>query len=458
MAQYAEWLKKWRSKLTVASLTIVVLALAVGVGLLLSNTYGASQVAANAQELHWTNSTKGAAGIARAAVAQAVFFSFHSSAGSDSAAAIDEALLNLAIVAAADTSAYSSGEIAEALNAFLNAGGETIELASGGSPDQAEHHRRENFEESYRGLYNLLTERQNVAANLIAASEKSAGQISRLTFVAVTFFIPAIAMLALWILLRRKMGVREAEMNARVEAERELNRAKDDLIAGLSHELRTPLTSIFGFSEILLDDVTVQGEAHELMTLINASSADLSRMVNDLLTAARLDADALTTNLGEVDLASEVSTVAEPYLRSGEKLHVSVPAISVYTDSLHLRQIVHNLVSNAVRHGGDEIVITASLRGNKAVLVVADSGNGVPDYMADRLFKRFAHRGHRAVVEGSVGLGLAISHELAMKLSGSLQYRRVDGWTTFGLSLPVMVKRVDLDRETVEFATTSGIS
>lgn len=168
-------------------------------------------------------------------------------------------------------------------------------------------------------------------------------------------------------------------------------------------------------------------------------------MVNDLLTAARLDAEALTTNLEEFDLSHEVRAVAEPYLRSGEKLTVDVPSLHVYSDPLHVRQIIHNLVSNALRHGGDEIAISAGKKKNKIVLVVADNGPGIPDEMADSPFERFAHKGSQAVVAGSVGLGLAISHELARKLGGRLNYSRLDGWTTFKLTLPAMLKRADIE-------------
>ena len=165
-------------------------------------------------------------------------------------------------------------------------------------------------------------------------------------------------MVVFWLLLRRRLREREAEMQAYIDAERELNRAKDDFLASLSHELRTPLTTIVGFSEILNEDPTVRGPAREHVHLISASSADLSRMVNDLLTAARLDADALSIQPEPVDLAEQVEAATAPYVRAGEDLQIRVPSIEVYADPLHARQVVHNLVSNALRHGGEHIQIT----------------------------------------------------------------------------------------------------
>lgn len=410
----------------------------VGVGVLLANTFGASVVAGNARQLHWTNATLGASGIARAAVAQAVFFSFPGVSDQEAKEdALAEARNNLAAVSALRGSgeAPDDRELTHAISEFVGAATVAIETAEDGSPETAETVRTSTVEGSYQDLRTQLEDRQAELAEAIADSDAVAGRIARITFVAIAFMIPAIAMVVFWFVLRRRMRLRETEMAARVEKERELNRAKDELIAGLSHELRTPLTTILGFSEILLEDPSVGGEQRELIGLINSSSTDLSRMVNDLLTAARLDADALAISVGEVDLAEQIDNVVAPYLRVGEPIEVKIPELAVFADALMLRQIVHNLVSNALRHGGDRVLLSADRSKGGVLLVVADNGEGVPPEMEEKLFERFAHMGRQAIVAGSVGLGLAISKELARKLGGELEYRRVAGWTTFSLFL-----------------------
>jgi signal transduction histidine kinase len=281
----------------------------------------------------------------------------------------------------------------------------------------------------------LLEARQADLVSLISESESSYGRISQVTFVAIAFLIPAMTIVVFWFVLRQKMKTREARMRGIVEKERDLNRAKDELIAGLSHELRTPITSILGFSEILLEDPGVHNEAHELIELINASSSDLSRMVNDLLVAARIDAGALTMDLAEVNLSDEVRAVVTVYRRSGENIDVNVPPIRVHADALRVRQAIHNLISNALRHGGSQVSITASETAQGPVLVVADNGPGLPADMVGKAFERFAHKGRQAVVAGSVGLGLAICKELAAQMGGDLEYQRDDGWTRFHLRL-----------------------
>jgi len=435
--QKGDLLSSWSGRAFVAGLALLIGVGLAGVSALLSNTYGAAAVAKNAQQLHWTNATIGAAAISRAAIAQAVFFSFDDRSDDDGQArAIEEARTNLATLAEALTGEDSNDLIDTRIGAFLEEGMAVVELANAGDSSNAESQRLNTLEPLFEELKSELSSRQTELASQIAESESTAGAISRITFVAISFIIPAITMVIFWLLLRRRMREREAEIQTYLEAERELNRAKDDFIASLSHELRTPLTTIVGFTEILAADTSISGTSREHLHLISASSADLSRMVNDLLTAARLDAEALTIQMQTVDLRDEVETAASPYIRAGEPLHIRIPDLEVYADPLHVRQVVHNLLSNALRHGGEQVVITASANQGNAVLVVADNGPGVPEDLEEKLFQRFFHKGRQALVAGSVGLGLAISNELARRMGGSLRYERVDGWTKFSLKLP----------------------
>ncbi|MEX1037469.1 MAG: HAMP domain-containing sensor histidine kinase [Acidimicrobiia bacterium] len=406
-----------------------------GLGVLLSNSYGASQVADNARELHEVNANLGAAGIARASVAQAVFFSYEDVSDEEgSARAIAEARESLAGVA--ELASLDALEGSPALDDFIAAGNTTVDLAEAGESSEAETIRINSVEPAFDALEADLGERQVELATLIADSEETGGRISRLTFVAISFAIPAITMVAFWLILRRRVREREQLMQARLEAEQELSRAKDEFVAGLSHELRTPLTTIVGFSEILVEDPTLSADTREQLGIIHSSSADLARMVGDLLVAARLEADSLTVRAETVDLAHTVKVATATYVLSGEDIKIKVPATSVLADPLHLRQIIHNLVSNALRHGGDRIVITTSDDGDSATLMVADDGPGVPPDLELRLFQRFAHEGRQALLAGSVGLGLAVSQELARRMGGAVLYERSGSWTTFTLRLP----------------------
>ena len=437
-------LSTWSGRVFVASLVFLITLGVLGVGVLFSNTSGATQVAANAQKLHWTNATLGTAGITRAAIAQAVFFSYEDVSNPEGRAeAIDEARGSLAAVSEMLASPDAPGDrnLTTTVEAFVTAGHEAVDLADSGDATAAELVRLSDVEPSFQDLNAALAQRQSELAALIVDSDRANGRISAITSAAIAFVIPAVAMIIFWSVLRRRLRDREAEMAVDLEAERELNRAKDEFIAGLSHELRTPLTTIFGFSEILSEDPSIAGQAREMLNLINAGSADLSRMVNDLLTAARLDADAVTIKPQIVDLAEQVKLATSPYIRAGDEIDIRVPRLEVYADPLHVRQIVHNLISNALRHGGDRVVVTGGEENEQAVLAVADDGPGVPPEMQERLFKRFVHQGRQPLVVGSVGLGLAISNELAKLMGASLHYQRVDKWTTFALRIPSLPKR-----------------
>ncbi len=432
----------WRTRATAIVFAVAAAVGLLGIGMVFSSSFSASRIATNARALHWTNATLGAAGIARASVAQSVFFAFDERLGVSSPeakdAAIAEARRDLEPVAALLESPDrpDGSPILDQISDFLAISASVVDVAETGDPDRAEGDRLTVLEPVFAGLRDALTARQTDLAQTITDSEDAAGRVARITQLVITFLIPTVAMVAFWWLLRRRMLVREIELEAYLDSERELSVAKDEFIAGLSHELRTPLTTIYGFSDLILQGDGMDPETREMLGLINLGSADLKRMVDDLLMAARIDADALSWRSELIDLAEQVDIVLAPYRRSGEIIESSIPEIEVYADPLYVRQIVHNLVSNARRHGGPRLLISARPTGGKAALVVADNGPGVPAEAVEHLFERFVHRGRRAMVAGSVGLGLAVSKELAMRMGGTITYDRTHGWSTFTLFLP----------------------
>lgn len=159
-------------------------------------------------------------------------------------------------------------------------------------------------------------------------------------------------------------------------------------------------------------------------------------MVEDLLTAARLEAGALSFEPQDVDLAEEVRTAVAPYLRTGAAITTLCPHLMVRADPLRLRQVIRNLVSNAVKHGGPTVWVEAQRRQDQVVVRVVDDGEGVSPEVEGRLFERFVHDGRRALLAGSVGLGLAVARELVESMGGRLTYTREGGRTVFACHLP----------------------
>jgi signal transduction histidine kinase len=228
----------------------------------------------------------------------------------------------------------------------------------------------------------------------------------------------------------------QAEMRLRVESERAINKSKDEFIANVSHELRTPLTGIVGFAQ-LLENADLQPEDLEVVRLIVDQSAELSRMVDDLLTAARADANALTIHLQTASIHDEVDEVVRFVELMRTQVDVSCQQAKVTIDPERFRQVLRNLLVNARKHGGAKIAVRGVCKDGKYVCSVIDNGPGVPAHVQERLFSRFVHSGEEPVIMGSVGLGLAIVAELCRLMECEVAYRRVRGETWFSVSIPL---------------------
>jgi signal transduction histidine kinase len=279
--------------------------------------------------------------------------------------------------------------------------------------------------------------RGEAAQELVSATSRSATAGRIASFLA-AFLIPAGAILIYRSAARRQLRVAEVRLEERLTAERQVVRAKDDFIASISHELRTPLTTIYGFSEILLEeDMLSIGADRDLVELINQESGELARMVEDLLVSARAAEAAMVYNIGRVESLEEIHFVVDPLMRLGAPIHVDAQAADISADRLRFRQIIRNLTVNAVKHGGPEIRITTRTDGTSFECVIADNGRGVPERLRPRLFTRFIHEGEDPLTIGSVGLGLSVVKVLVNDMGGEVRYERRNDWSDFTVTLPL---------------------
>ena len=160
-------------------------------------------------------------------------------------------------------------------------------------------------------------------------------------------------------------------------------------------------------------------------------------MVEDLLVAAH-DVDVpLPMDSKPVAISAELDSVIAPFKRRGLTIGGTYGPGVVFGDPLRIRQILRNLVSNAIQHGGETIRVYGDVAGSSYFVSVEDDGPGVPENLEPRLFTRFVHQGNAPLTAGSVGLGLAVAHLLAEAMNGTLEYDRVTGRTSFVLSLPL---------------------
>jgi PAS domain S-box-containing protein len=232
------------------------------------------------------------------------------------------------------------------------------------------------------------------------------------------------------------------DITERVEAKTRLEEmlaSKDELIASISHELRTPLTVLVGFADLLNDDASVLSpeERSEMVQSMVSESAELTNIVEDLLVAAKSQSGLLAVVHVPVDLRAQASQVLETWSRS-EVDHIDLigPAVVGVGDPARVRQILRNLVSNALRYGGDTVVIRLDADETAVRVGVGDDGAPISTDNAARIFEPY-QRAHETVgVTASMGFGLAVCRHLAELMDGDLTYRRQGGLNLFELILP----------------------
>ncbi len=230
-------------------------------------------------------------------------------------------------------------------------------------------------------------------------------------------------------------AVDRASARARLE---DLLRSKDAFVASVSHELRTPLTVVSGMAHELNDrrmDFS-EDEMAEFTNLLVEQSNDMSDLIDDLLIAARADIGNVIVRSESVELDAQVKTViAGISVPSGRTITLSTERGVVDADSVRVRQILRNLLTNAVRYGGPNIEARMSSSRGAIAVEIADDGDGIHEADRERIFEAYERAHDTPGQPGSVGIGLTVSRTLAELMGGSLTYR-YDGKSVFTLELP----------------------
>ena len=241
-------------------------------------------------------------------------------------------------------------------------------------------------------------------------------------------------------------------MLAQIETSFAVREASEDrmrqFVADASHELRTPLATVRGYAELHRQGaISSVDDTRAAMERIESESGRMSGLVEDLLTLARLDEEP-TAAMGDVDLTVlAADATADARAREPERritlvgLTGPVEATAVWGSESRLRQVVTNLVANAVRHtpAGTPIELAVGVDGPEGVLEVRDHGDGIPSGTAHRVFERFYRadpsRGRSAGVGN--GLGLAIVAAIVASHRGRVGVHETDGGgATFVVRIP----------------------
>ena len=235
-----------------------------------------------------------------------------------------------------------------------------------------------------------------------------------------------------------------------ISSERVVEQMKSDFVTAVSHELRTPLTSIYGFAETLLRQDVLFGEEERRTFLgyIASESERLTTIVDQLLNVARLDTGDLQVNLAPTDVRAVVSDVVQVAEQapsaSGHDFVVDLPEepLDAEADGDKLRQILANLLDNAIKFSpdGGKVVVAARANGEVAEVRVDDEGIGIPEEEQRRIFTKF-YRGEtmtRNPATTGTGLGLFIARGLVSAMGGRMWVDSQEGeGSSFAFELPL---------------------
>jgi signal transduction histidine kinase len=225
--------------------------------------------------------------------------------------------------------------------------------------------------------------------------------------------------------------------------ERRAGELKNEFVSMVSHELRTPLTSIAGFADTLrdswmnLDD----SEVEEFLSIIRGETSHLSNLVEDILVIPRLEAGHLRLEPTDLDLRNETFATAQlVFQRSSTEFSVAVAGgVVVHADPIRLTQVLRNLLENANKYGGDQVLVEGEASADLYVVSVSDNGPGVPERHRERIFDHFEQltKGDSRSDQG-VGLGLPIARTLVRAMGGDLWYEdRFPTGSRFRFTVPL---------------------
>jgi signal transduction histidine kinase len=226
---------------------------------------------------------------------------------------------------------------------------------------------------------------------------------------------------------------------------------KSDFLANMSHELRTPLNAVIGFSEVLHEQMFGELNERQLAYVddIRAAGRHQLSLINDVLDLAKIEAGRMELELSEVALPvvlrSAVSMHAERAAQAGIELGLRTEPeeITITADERRVRQILFNLVSNAVKFtpAGGRVDISAHLENDHVEVAVADTGPGISAADLETIFEEFEQTAEGKQVEGT-GLGLPLSRKLVELHGGRLWAESEPGrGSTFRFILPLEAQR-----------------
>ena len=224
-----------------------------------------------------------------------------------------------------------------------------------------------------------------------------------------------------------------AELETRQKEAERLNQLKNEFLASTSHELRTPLHTIIGFADLLSEELEgpLNVTQREFVSHIRRDSDHLLGLINDVLDLSRIEAGRLELHVDSLSLRNAISEAVSAIKSQANAKSVRVSGddigeLHVIADPIRLRQILYNLLNNAVKFtsAGGEVSVHAEEDGRMVRVTVADTGVGISPEEESKIFDRFYQAGNKS---GGTGLGLAICKQLIEMQGGSISVQSEPG-------------------------------
>ncbi|HEY9081169.1 CHASE domain-containing protein [Magnetovibrio sp.] len=248
-------------------------------------------------------------------------------------------------------------------------------------------------------------------------------------------------------LIQELVEVRTAELQrARLEAEK-ANSAKSEFLSSMSHELRTPLNSILGFGQILeLDhNPPLSPSQKQGVAQILKGGRHLLELIEQILDLARIETGRLDLHLSDIKVPLLIQDCVSFIQPQAEHSKISLSTDLSYTgevraDTMRLKQVMLNLMSNAVKYNREDGHVTIAVTGPKGGMVrfeVSDNGHGIAEELHHKVFEPFERLGQENSVIAGTGVGLTVTKQLVEAMGGSIGFEsQINVGSTFWIELP----------------------
>jgi len=289
-------------------------------------------------------------------------------------------------------------------------------------------------------------------ANLKAEEARREAAFQRTLLLGVggaTLIIITLLSIGLFTIRRSRNQVRAAntELNQTNVALEKALKAKTEFLATTSHEIRTPLNGILGMTQIMLRDPSVPAQTRDRLGIVHGAGMTMRALVDDILDVAKMETGNLTVEMAATDLHAMLRDVTRMWEEQARgkgldfKLELEGAPLWVETDSGRLRQMLFNLLSNALKFTEKgSVAVKAAAMDGRLRIAVSDSGIGIPAEKHEEIFESFRQVDAGTTRKfGGTGLGLAIVRNLARALNGDVAVASVEGeGTTFTVDLPLI--------------------